>query len=318
MRAAYAEHAQQRTRPLLVTFSSEGAEALAYKNGLTVADLVRPFAAAPGAAFTLRTPAGASPLQGASFRVLPASELCAPSLDALEGALGRAVASLSAAPLPGAGGAPTGASDLALCSAEDAARWVARVKGGDATPWYTAFRRELASALRCLPQEAHDAPVAALLVASTLDENPVAAVRALAAAVARLAPQEQFDVGVLPRIVLLLHDGGGAVFSHAAPGGEYASPLAGRPLAHPGDALEKAHAAFGSSHVYLAIINSVVAPPLSPPPGGGEPWGGTLLEPLFPPAVALPAPAGGGGRPRRAARRRGGALARLLHVQGRH
>jgi hypothetical protein len=296
MRSAFAERVQDRARPLLVTFSSEGAEALAYKNGLTVADLLRPFASVSGLSLPLRTPAGSTLLQSAAFRVLPASELCAPSVEALEGALSRAVAAASGAPLPGAGGAPSGASDLALCSAEDAARWVVRLKG-DATPWYTAFRRELSTSLRCLPQEAHDAPVAALLVASTLDDSPVTAVRELAAAVARLAPQEQFDVSSLPRIVLLLHDGGSGdgAFAHAAPCGAYTSPLAGRPLAPPGETLEKAHAAFGSSHVYLAIINSVAAPPPAPP-AGGEPWSAALLEPLFPPA-GLPAPGGAGGAP---------------------
>jgi hypothetical protein len=169
MRGAYADRVNERARPLIVTFASDGAEALAAKNNLTVADLLRPFASVSGLSLPLRTPSGSTLLQGAAFRVLPAAELCAPSLEALEGALSRAVAAASLAPLPGAGCAASGASELALCSAEDAARWVARLKG-DATPWYTAYRRELASSLRCLPQEAHDAPVAALLVVSWAGE----------------------------------------------------------------------------------------------------------------------------------------------------
>jgi hypothetical protein len=126
--------AAERATPVLLVVATEGAEAFAAKNGLTIADLIRPFVEVKGLSIPFRTAAGGVfTVREFSLRTISAAEFGCPTPDAIEAALARAVS--AAAPT----GAPSAAPDAPLSTAEDAARWVSRARSADAlAPWATA------------------------------------------------------------------------------------------------------------------------------------------------------------------------------------
>lgn len=134
--------------PILLVSSSAGSEALCQKNGLGVADLLRPFAALTDTSVPFRSSTRSVTISDLRARVLPASELAFAPLDTAEPHVARAVAAVPA------GGNQFGYADSSIETPEDAARALAQsiAQGGDAAPWQTAFRRELSRCLRCLPQ----------------------------------------------------------------------------------------------------------------------------------------------------------------------
>ena len=134
--------------PLLLVSSSEGSEALARKNGLSVADLLRPFATLNGTSVPFRSSTRSVNITELRARVLPVPELAFVPLETVEAHVARAV---SAVP---AGGNQFGYADTSIETPEDATRALAQSTGqtGDAAPWLSTYRRELSRGLRCLPQ----------------------------------------------------------------------------------------------------------------------------------------------------------------------
>ena len=91
LRAQLEAQVRRRARPVLLVVASEGAEALALKNGLTAADLVRPFASLSGLAIPFRVAErGLLTLTEFGMRVAAPAELGFPALEALEASLARA------------------------------------------------------------------------------------------------------------------------------------------------------------------------------------------------------------------------------------
>jgi hypothetical protein len=341
---------RRRLRPAILVLSSEGSEQIARKNGLTVADLVRPFASLKEMSYPFRSPAvggggvggggggggtNITTLTEVSLRVVTPSELALPPLDLAEMALARA----AAAPTGAAGGsaasaAGPGYSDATLGTPEDAARWLAKAtkvpKGGGAataatdglSPGFAAWRAETLtrSPLRGLPQEQYDAPVAILIVSSTLDTSPspVAAAKELASQNA--LPDQfrgQFDPAI-PRFVLLLHDVGSSATQPAADGSAgapgkfsysneaaatatttsfpFTSPLHGRAPADPAATMRELRSSFPPASVFGVALNSDAAGAGSGAPAslwegggpGGLSGGGGIDEPLLLWPKALP------------------------------
>lgn len=192
--------------PLLLVSSSEGSEALARKNGLSVADLLRPFATLNGTSVPFRSSTRSVNINELRARVLPVSELAFVPLETVEAHVARAVAAVPA------GGNQFGYADTSIKTPEDAARALAQSTGqtGDAAPWLSTYRRELSRGLRCLPQvrasrtatcvpptlpiacsmlqEMRDSPVALLVVVATSDVRPIAAFHELASSSALPRP----------------------------------------------------------------------------------------------------------------------------------
>lgn len=277
---------QSAPSPLLLVQSSAAAELLALKNGLTVTDLLRPFASISGSSFPIRTPQRSFTISELSCRLLPASELACTPVEYSDPALSAA---LDATTLDGSAGSILGAAGQ-LRSKQD----------GVATAWFTALRRELSrSGLRSLPFELSDAPVGVFIVVSTADSNPAAVARELASTAAApwaMSPAtEQFGVygagsasgggpafasssgsiapgdggagvGELPRFVLLLHDVGAAAAGglhvlRRAPAGAGGTPGSSEPellpLADPAVAVRELRASFPPACVSLVPINSL-------------------------------------------------------------
>ena len=134
--------------PVLLVNSSDGAEALCQKNGLGVADLLRPFATLRDTSVPFRTSTRSVTITDLRARVISISELAFAPLDVIEPHVARAVAVVPA------GGNQYGYADSSIETPEDAARALSQVtsQGTDASPWLTAYRRELSRCLRCLPQ----------------------------------------------------------------------------------------------------------------------------------------------------------------------
>lgn len=266
-------------RPTVLVHPSDGAEAIARKNGLTVADMLRPFVALKEVSIPFRSSSSVTNLSEFSLRLVTPSECALPPLDVSESHLSRAVANT---PIPGAN--RFGFSDAQISTPEDAARWLAKAnKGKDGpAPWFLTWRDELDKCLRALPQEGADAPVAILCVASTIDAaGPVQSLRELLSTAS--LPDSfkgQFDPDV-PKIILLLHDAqagvdgrfsysnDAAVASVAASGSgspvlppgcqpphPYTSPLHGRPPVDPGSVMRELRSNFPPERVFGVAINT--------------------------------------------------------------
>lgn len=134
--------------PILLVSSSDGAETICRRNGLGVADLLRPFAVLSDTSVPFRSGSRSVNITDVRARVLPVSELAFAPFETVEMYVARAVAAVPA------GGNQFGYADSSIETPEDAARALAQgvARGGDAAPWLTAYLRELARCLRCLPQ----------------------------------------------------------------------------------------------------------------------------------------------------------------------
>jgi hypothetical protein len=293
-------------RPLvLVVQSSPGADALAHKNGLTVADLFRPFADMKEQTVPFRTNNAAYSLRGFRMRVLPASELGCPPWDASEAHLSRATSAEVAGKLSAAD-----MGDIPLGSIDEYGRWLGRLKGCDPAPWSAAYRRGLASTLRCLPQEQTECPAAILTVISTSDPDPLGALNSLCApgALPRPYGADQYDPtwpGALHRVVVVLSDKAAErekglnarnlpaaladgmtaspAFVAAAGGAPYISRLHGRALSMEGKAiLSELKVRWPANALFGVFINSngtveVLSGTLPPVP---DVWSLHMSEPL--------------------------------------
>lgn len=284
----------ERTRPLLLVGSTPGADALARKGGLTVADLVRPFCVLRNASIPFRTPGGVLTLREFAMRVVPVGEFTPTAPEFADAALSRVVTSVSSV-TPGHSATASGVVEASLASAEDVAFFVSRTRG-DFAPWFSAWRQESSRALRALPVEASDAPVGVLVVTSTLDSDPVAAAREATAIAMRALGGiggEQYDTSSTSTFFLLLNDAAartGSPFSHVIPGATpdappfYKSPLDGALMGLLAPSLERARATFGANICFAATVNSA-APGDAPRP---DIWSSLMQEPLFSRPAGLP------------------------------
>ena len=278
----------ERARPLLLVSASSGAEALARRGGLTCTELVRPFCDVRGFSVPFRTPNGIVNVREFTPRVLGVNEAGWVAPDAADAAAARAAA---AAPAGGPGWpvSAQGVSEATLGSVEEATRFVARARG-DPTPWFTAWRREAARALRAIPAESVDSPVCILVIVSTVDGDVEGGVREAAAAAARAIARAGLEpadgVAAVQRLVLLLHD------AAAGPGGGLGfdcetSPLHGSIVGAPGPALARLRGAWGAGCVASANVNSATAGAtatagIAAGAVVSNPWVNAVLEPLAP------------------------------------
>jgi len=269
--------------PLLLVQSSDGAEVMALKNGLTVADLLRPFAQIVKASIPMRNATRSYTISEFTARVLPSTELGCPPVDYTEGLLSTAVSQAN----------PAGRG-LLLERPNTIADAVGLITSQTQlhNPWMTAFRSELGQqALRCLPFEAFDAPVAVLVVLSTLDPNLLTLAHELASASSfppPLSQQDQFDPDI-PRYFLLLHDAGAAAMGgfkmvRQGPADTAVAPES-LPLSDPSAALRELRNCFPPACCYLLPINSLgTASTLAVTQA--DLWESSMQAPLFAPTVA--------------------------------
>jgi hypothetical protein len=204
--------------PLLLVQSSSGAEQIAKKNALTVADLLRPFGDIRNVSIPFRTPGKSFQLNHVSVRTVHASELACVSIETLDAQLGKRLAVSAPAAYP----------DMPIGSHEEAHKFVTRVSArGDATPWCTEYRKDTNRLLRCLPQEQADLPVGMLVVASTSDASPIQCFHELASSSALPRPfqTDHFDPD-LPKYFVLLHDVGASATGEAINGQRALDPAA--------------------------------------------------------------------------------------------
>lgn len=270
--------------PIVLVQASDGAEAIARRNGLTVVDLLRPFATA-SSGLPLRTSSRSFVLNEFNVRLMPPTELAAATVDSVDAHLQRAIG----ANVPPSAAALTGSSIATQDDAERVLSGKGVSKDKDPSPWYSTYRRFLHSHLRCLPTEQRDCPIMTLVVVSTADTNPMGHAYELASSSALPRPfqAELFDAE-LPKVFALLHDNGAAAM--AAAGGPPGGGGAPRAPADPQAVYRELRQHFGASPCFVLPLNSGM-------PGFGAPvpdaWGPVMLDPLFNSTLArAAAPAG--------------------------
>jgi hypothetical protein len=285
--------------PSCLIFSSQGATATTLTSGLTPPILLQPFANVANVSVPLRTPHGtlsihdfglncvwdsdaslAAPLQsdaqltallGGDTKSLPGSPALSNTADTT-GVLGPGNPGLSS-PVPSA--SPLAASplshplaDLTLKRAEDCNEWVDRkdVSGSDVSPWFTRYRMGLQKTSYGFPFEMLSCPVAAVVLASTRDPDPLTVFRHYTEL--RTYPLS-FQAGAydadIPRFFVLLQD---LAFEKA--GQELTTNGGG--LSTDGSVRRDAAAIFRDmktmfppSHCFLLPINSLATPSTSQP-----------------------------------------------------
>lgn len=137
---------------MISVHSSDGAEAIARKNGLTVADMLRPFMEVKQQEFPFRmVSSGTFTMKGFNVRLIPAEELQCPTPEMMEFSLWNAVKEASSQCSKDI--SPT--LSTALSTVESSIDWISRqigVSKGNLPPgeqglihgpkWYGAFRKQ--------------------------------------------------------------------------------------------------------------------------------------------------------------------------------
>jgi len=126
LRAGLEKRIKTRCKPVLLVSASDGAEAIALKNGLTCADLMRPFATLREVSYPFRIGGGGESklitLSEFSMRVSTTTEIGFPQLDTVEALCARAVAQTGMDSSTSNNTAFAAFSEATLSSADDATR----------------------------------------------------------------------------------------------------------------------------------------------------------------------------------------------------
>ncbi|KAJ0412824.1 hypothetical protein ATCC90586_002454 [Pythium insidiosum] len=196
--------------PVVLTCSTPEVERLAFKNNLSLADLLSACSMLAGVDTPLRSVAHALHLRDLNFRFIDAPALALPSLADSTRLLNEVVLRHPPAPTP----SQAGVIDLALPpvrSVDDVPPFLRVVVGAaqpaDPLPWYREFKRALFDSLRCEEFSMLSHPIAMLLVVSSTESNPRASFEQLSAS-QQLPPvflSGQFDAAI-PKFYLVLHD----------------------------------------------------------------------------------------------------------------
>jgi hypothetical protein len=179
------------------------------KNGLSFTQLMAPFAVMENHGVPIRTPSGhSSTMTGFRVKLLPSSYYSPLPLHELDQELSTIVRSTAPATPPVdrlikqqiITGRDIPKFLNTICTAEDPQK-------GDGTPWYTAARSAFACAQRFQSHERLDQPLSIILAISTLEPDPIAALKEL-----QLGPgyPKQLKNGNfsahVPKFIFIIHD----------------------------------------------------------------------------------------------------------------
>mmetsp|Transcript_34665 Transcript_34665/g.55451 ORF Transcript_34665/g.55451 Transcript_34665/m.55451 type:complete len:1517 (+) Transcript_34665:112-4662(+) len=183
--------------PQVMVLSTETAEQVAEKNGLTISELLSPFGVIDQHV-PFRTPAHAYALRDFRVAFVPAAELEPVPYELQESYLQQIVYSHK----------PTKSIDDELrdgpCDHLELRRFV---KGASGQPWFTAYRLGLDRTFQHHETQLFGSPVGVLVIASTADKDPIACFEEFSSP--HFLPsgfrRGQYDPAV-PRFYVLLHD----------------------------------------------------------------------------------------------------------------
>ncbi|GLD95348.1 hypothetical protein PINS_up003992 [Pythium insidiosum] len=203
--------------PVVLTCTTPEVERLAFKNNISLADLLNAGSMLAGVDTPLRSVAHALHLRDFYFRFIGARSLALPSLADSTRLLNEVVLRHPPAAAQqqqqSHSSSQAGVIDLALPPVrcvDDVApflRVVGAAQNAEPLPWYREFKRALFDSLRCEEFSMLSQPIAMLLVVSSTESNPRASFEQLGAS-QQLPPaflSGQFDPAI-PKFYLVLHD----------------------------------------------------------------------------------------------------------------
>jgi hypothetical protein len=184
--------------PMVMTSTTEEAQRLCFKNGLTFTELISAFSVLENTSVPIRTVAHHYNLREFRLRFQPASEIAPPPLSVGEKHLAKSVTD----------NPPTGdLLDHVPIHDNNDVKYAVTKMNCRSMPWYQKYRKELWKTMQCQEHDMFECPAACLLVVSSSNDDPIHCFHELSSLhyLPQVFQKGQFEPA-LNKFFILLHD----------------------------------------------------------------------------------------------------------------